>query len=71
MIRLSEDGTFAALTPLGGDIGSAAIRPDGDVWYDHSDAVTPPATRNTAGDTVIASPDPPHPRAAPTRVASR
>jgi len=57
LLRLAEDGSFEALTPRSGDIGSAAIRPDGGVWYEHSDSTTPPTTRNAVGAVVVRIPD--------------
>ena len=58
LLRLREDGSFDALTPLHGDIDEAAVRADGEVWYRYSDPVTPPQTRNTKGGVVVVSPDP-------------
>jgi dienelactone hydrolase len=57
LLRLREDGSFDELTPLGGDIDAAAVRPDDTIWYRYSDPATPPETRSTAGGVAVASPD--------------
>jgi dienelactone hydrolase len=57
LVRLQQDGSFAELTPLGGDIDAAAVRPDGAVWYRYSDPTTPPETRIAGGGIAVASPD--------------
>ena len=50
-----------------GDIGDAAVRPDGEVWFEASDGVRP--TRILAGDgrEVLANPDEPAPAGRPFR----
>jgi dipeptidyl aminopeptidase/acylaminoacyl peptidase len=58
-------GDVDPLTPLAGDIEGAAIRPDGSVWYHASDAVHPPAIRDTSGVVVVASPDAAPPQGRP------
>jgi dipeptidyl aminopeptidase/acylaminoacyl peptidase len=65
LVRLREDGSFDALTDLTGDIEAARVRPDGAVWYLHSDASTPPATKTTAGEVAVMSPDPSPPPGRP------
>jgi dipeptidyl aminopeptidase/acylaminoacyl peptidase len=65
LLRLDRDGSFDALTAMRGDIESARVRPDGEVWYLHSDASTPVGTRTVAGDVVITSPDPDPPPGRP------
>ena len=50
-----------------GDIDAAAMRPDGAIWIQASDAVHPPTIVDTQGTVVLANPDPPAPDGTPLR----
>jgi dipeptidyl aminopeptidase/acylaminoacyl peptidase len=61
---LQVDVDTAAVTPLtalAGDIEGAEIRPDGSTWCRITDSVRPARIVDTAGTTVLASPDEPAP----------
>jgi acetyl esterase/lipase len=61
-----ETGRLEALSTPRGAIDAAAVRPDGAVWYQWSDAATPPELRSTADDaTVLTLPGPPAPAGRP------
>ncbi len=56
-----DTATVTPLTELTGDIEGTEIRPDGSTWYRMTDSVRPARIVDTAGATVLASPDEPAP----------
>jgi hypothetical protein len=50
----SGEMTIVADPP--GEIGDAAVRPDGEVWFETSDSVHPPRVMNTDGQEILAPP---------------
>ncbi|HTG47179.1 MAG TPA: alpha/beta fold hydrolase [Actinomycetota bacterium] len=54
-------GALSMVADPGGNIGEAAVRPDGEVWYETSDSVRPNRVLADAGREVLTSPDEPPP----------
>ncbi len=61
LFRLPLDaGSGTSLEPIAhppGTIGGARVRPDGDVWYQHSSGAHPATTRSAATGDVVSEPD--------------
>jgi dipeptidyl aminopeptidase/acylaminoacyl peptidase len=62
----TDSGALGPIADPGGDIGDAAIRPDGEVWFHGGDPSSPPGTRDAAGVPVF-DPDPTTPGGSPIR----
>ncbi|HUL85049.1 MAG TPA: alpha/beta fold hydrolase [Actinomycetota bacterium] len=60
-------GSVALVADPHGDIGAAAVRPDGEVWFEVSDSVRPARILAGDGREVLANPDEPAPAGRPYR----
>ncbi len=49
-----ESGETTIVADPPGEIGDAAVRPDGDVWFETSDSVHPPRVMNADGQEILA-----------------
>ena len=49
-----ESGETTIVADPPGEIGGAAVRPDGDVWFETSDSVHPPRVMNADGQEILA-----------------
>ncbi len=62
-----ESGETTLVADPHGDIEEAAVRPDGQVWFQTSDSVHPPRVMNSDGEVVLASVGEPPPQGRPYR----